>query len=142
MFLIVIFLLLVFSIFAYKKFTNKIILKTTISSKSAHNDIPSSSYVTSKDNNITLYDIQNNLKLPNNFTLNGSTNYSRLNYYVYDSITGLIGQGTIRVIDGKFSDIIRYNSISKSNGILEIYYSNPLNGSIESMVTVDVEINN
>jgi hypothetical protein len=61
-------------------------------------------------------------------------------FILTDNSVGLIAQGTLTVVNGKFSGMLQFTPHSNS-GKLELYYPNAANGAEEDIIEIDVSFN-
>lgn len=97
---------------------------------------PSSEWSTSSDSLISVYYPQKNSILTNNSTISGETSKDVVSFRLIDDIYGMIAEGTIKVVDKKFSGNINFNTTG-SEGRLDVYYSNS-NGAESSAVEIPI----
>ncbi len=98
---------------------------------------PSSQWVLSTSGNITLQLPSPNTTVRSGDTLSGLAKVSSVQFILKDNSVGLIAQGNLKVVDGKFSGILKFTPHSNS-GKLEVYYPNPSNGAEEDIVEINV----
>ena len=102
---------------------------------------PQSDWTTSSSGTITLQEPTANATLTSGQSLVGLAKVNKVNFALYDSSTGLIDQGGLNVVNGKFSGDMNFTAHA-STGILQVFYSNPTNGAEEDMVEINVNFNN
>lgn len=101
---------------------------------------PSSDWVTSTSGNITLQQPSPNASIQSGSTISGLAKVSSVQFILTDSKVGLIAQGTLSVINGKFSGIMHFTPHSPT-GKLQVFYSNPNNGAEEDVINLNVNYN-
>ncbi len=101
---------------------------------------PSSDWATSSSGAITLQEPTVNTVLSNGDTITGLANVSNISFILSNSSVGLIDQGNLSVVNGRFTGKLDFTSTSKL-GTLQVYYPNPTNGAEEDMVEIDVSFN-
>lgn len=102
---------------------------------------PQSDWTTSSSGTITLQEPTANATLTSGQSLVGLAKVNKVNFALYDSSTGLIDQGGLNVVNGKFSGDMNFTAHA-TTGILQVFYSNPTNGAEEDMVEINVNFNN
>ncbi|HUC88269.1 MAG TPA: hypothetical protein VMR95_03930 [Candidatus Binatia bacterium] len=102
---------------------------------------PSSDWVSSASGDITLQQPSPNTTVNNGDPISGTANVSNVSFILTDNSVGLIDQGNLNVVNGKFSGLLEFQAHS-SSGILQLYYPNPSNGSEEDIIEIDVNFNN
>lgn len=98
---------------------------------------PSSDWVASASGNITLQQPSPNTTIKNDDTISGIAKVSTVNFILSDNSVGLIDRGSLNVVNGKFSGLMKFQSHS-SSGKLEVYYPNPTNGREEDVIEIHV----
>lgn len=83
----------------------------------------SNSGVSSDSQNITLYNPVKNQRLKSGDSITGKASTQTVYYRISDDINGMISNGQLKVVDGKFSGIINVNTSAK-NGTFEVYSFN------------------
>jgi len=101
---------------------------------------PSSQWVSSTSGDITLQQPSANTTVQSGDTLSGLAKDSNVQFILTDNSVGLIAQGNLNVVNGKFSGILKFTPHSNS-GKLEVYYPNPANGAEEDIIEIDVNFN-
>jgi hypothetical protein len=101
---------------------------------------PSSLWVSSSSGDITLQEPSPNTTVQSGDTLSGTASVSNVGFILTDSSVGLIDQGTLTVVNGKFSGQLGFTPHATS-GKLEVYYPNPNNGAEEDIIEIDVNFN-
>jgi hypothetical protein len=100
---------------------------------------PSSQWVASASGNITLQQPSPNTTVKSGDTLSGLAKVSSVQFILTDNSVGLIAQGNLNVVNGKFSGTLQFTPHAGS-GKLEVYYPNPANGAEEDIITIDVNL--
>lgn len=98
---------------------------------------PSSDWVSSSNGDITLQEPSSGTVFESGDAIVGLAKVSTVQFILTDNAVGLIAQGNLNVINGKFSSTIQFTPHSNS-GNLEVYYPNPSNGAEEDIVNIDV----
>lgn len=101
---------------------------------------PSSQWVSSNSGNITLQLPSPNATIKTGDSLTGLAKVSTVQFVLTDNSVGMIAQGNLKVVNGKFSGTLQFNPHS-SNGKLEVYYPNPTNGAEQDIVEINVNFN-
>jgi hypothetical protein len=101
---------------------------------------PSSEWTTSSNGDITLQQPTQNQNLSSGDAISGLANVSQVSFILKDSTVGVIAQGTLNVVNGKFAGNLTFTSHSNS-GTLELYYANPADGAEEDIINVNVDFN-
>jgi hypothetical protein len=101
---------------------------------------PPSQWASSSSGNITLQQPSANTVVKSGDTLSGLAKVGTVQFILKDNSIGLIAQGTLSVVSGKFSGVLQFTPHSKS-GTLEVYYPNPSNGAEEDVVEINVSFN-
>lgn len=109
--------------------------------QSSSNLPPSSDWLASSSGDITLQEPSANSTLINGQSIVGLAKVNEVNFALYDSSVGLIDQGSLNVVNGKFSGKMSFTPHA-STGTLQVFYSNPVNGAEEDMVEINVNFNN
>lgn len=81
---------------------------------------PSDQWTTSNTNEISVYSPATNATVKNNSTISGQSTLPVVSYRLIDAVSGVIGQGSLRVVNGKFSGTISFNT-NASEGRIDIY---------------------
>lgn len=84
---------------------------------------PSDSGISSSSKNITLYNPAKNQHIKSGDVITGKANVQTVYYRINDDINGMISNGQLKVVDGKFSGVINVNTRAK-NGTFEVYSFN------------------
>ncbi len=95
---------------------------------------PENQWSVSADKAITVYLPSKDSVLVSGSTLSGSSTLPHVNFRLIDDVSGLIAQGTLSVVNGKFSGTFSFNT-SGANGRLDIY-----NASVDGIESSNVEI--
>jgi hypothetical protein len=98
---------------------------------------PSSDWVSSTNGDITVQQPSANTTVQSGATLSGLANVSKVSFNLTDNSVGLIAQGTLDVVNGKFSGALQFTPHA-SSGTLQVYYSNPSTGAEEDIINMDV----
>jgi hypothetical protein len=101
---------------------------------------PSSDWVSSASGDITLQQPSPNTTVQNGDIISGTANVSSVSFILTDNSVGLIDQGNLNVVNGKFSGLLEFQPHS-SNGKLQVYYSDPANGSEKDIIEIDINFN-
>lgn len=83
-------------------------------------DTPSAEWTTSKTGTITLHSPTSGSTLKSGDTISGTAKVSSIQYRLVDNAAGIVAQGGLSVVNGKFSGTIAF-SHSSSSGELELY---------------------
>lgn len=98
---------------------------------------PSSDWVSSTNGDIVLQQPSANSTIQPGDTISGTANVSNVQFILTDNTVGLIAQGTLNVVNGKFSGTLQFTPHS-TTGKLEIYYPDPDNGAEEDVIDIGV----
>ena len=101
---------------------------------------PTSWWTSSSSGAITLQQPYPNETIQSGITLSGTAKVSSVDFILTDSSVGQIAQGTLNVVNGKFSGIINFTPHAKT-GTLQIYSPNPSNGAEENVININVNYN-
>jgi len=101
---------------------------------------PSSEWVSSSNGALTLQQPIANSTIQSGDTISGVANVSNVQFILTDSAVGLIDQGNLSVVNGKFSGTLQFTPYS-GIGTLQVYYPNPNNGAEEDIVNISVNFN-
>ncbi len=99
---------------------------------------PSSEWTSSTNGDITLQQPTNNSVLTSGDSLSGTANVSNVSFILTDNAVGVIDQGNLSVVNGKFSGTLHFTSTS-SSGTLQVYYPNPSNGAEEDIININIK---
>jgi hypothetical protein len=99
------------------------------------------SWVSSNNGDITLQEPSPNGTLESGDSIVGTAKVSAVQFILSDNAVGLIAQGSLKVVNGKFSGALNFTTHSTS-GVLQVYYPNPNNGAEEDIIEVNVSFNN
>ena len=102
---------------------------------------PSSQWVSSSSGNVTLQQPSSNTVIKSGDTLSGLAKVSTVQFILVDDSVGQIAQGSLSVVNGKFSGILQFTPHA-SSGKLEVYYPNPTNGAEEDLIKINVGFDN
>jgi len=100
---------------------------------------PSSQWTTSPNGVITVYSPAQNSVLKSGDTLSGASSASRIYFRLIDNVSGVIAQGSISVVNGKFSGKFNF-STTATQGRVDVFEQNA-NGVESSNVSVSVRFN-
>jgi hypothetical protein len=89
---------------------------------------------------ITLQQPSPNSTVQSGDTLSGLANVSTVDFILTDNSVGLIAQGSLNVVNGKFSGTLAFTPHS-STGKLEVFSPNPQTGAEENIIDTDVNFN-
>jgi len=98
---------------------------------------PSSQWSSSSNGDITLQQPTNASTIKSGDTISGIANTSTVSFILKDNQVGVIAQGNLDVVNGKFSGTLQFTSHG-STGSLEVYYSNPQSGAEEDTININV----
>lgn len=98
---------------------------------------PSSSWVSSTNKGITLQQPSQDSTIKSGDTISGIANVSTVQYILSDNKVGLIDQGVLNVVNGKFSGTLHFSPHSNI-GSLQLYYPDPSNGAEEDIINIGV----
>lgn len=90
----------------------------------------------SSDGKITVYSPEKSLLIASGFTLSGASSYQKVNFRLVDNASGVISQGSVNVLSGKFSGTFSFTS-KGTEGRLDVFYANE-DGVESSNVSVPV----
>lgn len=99
---------------------------------------PSSEWTYSTNGYITLQQPTNNSVLAPGDTLSGTAKVNNVSFILTDNAVGVIDQGNLSVINGRFSGTLHFTSTS-SSGTLQVYYPNPSNGAEEDIININIK---
>jgi len=97
---------------------------------------PESEWSSSSDNAVTVYSPAQNSILSSGNTLSGKSTAETISFRLIDSVSGVIAQGKISVVSGKFSGIFDY-STTATEGRLDVFIADA-NGIESSIVEIPV----
>lgn len=86
---------------------------------------------------ITLSSPTDGAKIVNGSVVSGMATVGVVYYRIKDDIRGVIGQGTLSVIDGKYSGVLAVSS-SGAEGTFEVYSLNASTGAEENNIKIKV----
>lgn len=104
---------------------------------------PKSQWTTSSSGTITLQQPYPNATIQSGSIISGtiqSSSIHTVNFILTDNAVGQIAQGSLSVVNGKFSGSLNFTSHS-SSGTLQVYSPNPTNGAEENIINFDVKYN-
>lgn len=99
---------------------------------------PSSEWVSSNSGNVTLQLPSPDSTVKSGDSLTGLAKVSNVQFILTDNSVGMIAQGSLKVVNGKFSGTLQFTPHS-GNGKLEVYYPNPNNGAEQDIVEINVK---
>jgi|SRR5665213_2534132 len=88
---------------------------------------PSSEWVTSTSGLLTVQQPTPNSTIKTGVALSGTAKLDQVQYRLTDDQVGVISQGTLSVVNGKFSGSINFHAYA-SSGRLDVFSSDPNNG--------------
>jgi hypothetical protein len=95
-------------------------------------------WVASNSGKLTLQQPSHNTIVKSGDTISGiSKTDSDVQFVLTDDSVGQIAQGSLKVVNGKFSGLLQFTPHSKS-GRLEVFHPNPDNGAEEDVVEINV----
>ena len=100
---------------------------------------PASEWFASSNGNITLQQPVSNSTIQSGVTISGLANVDQIGYVLTDSSVGLISQGTLSVVGGKFSGNLTFVAHSNT-GTLQVFYPNPVNGAEEDLIDININL--
>lgn len=98
---------------------------------------PSNKWTTSSDGNIVLEYPYNGMMISKGQNISGTAKVKTVSFLLKDNSVGVIDQGAMSVVNGKFSGTLNFTPHS-NGGELEVYTTNPSNGAEESVIDVNV----
>lgn len=98
---------------------------------------PSSQWVSSSSGNITLQLPSPNSIVRSGDTISGLAKVSGIQFILKDDAVGVISQGNLSVVNGKFAGTMQFTPHSNT-GKLEVYYPDPSNGAEQDIIEIDV----
>ncbi len=98
---------------------------------------PASLWVSSTSGAITLQQPSPNTVVHPGDSLSGLAKVSSVQFILKDDSVGLIAQGNLAVVNGKFSGTLQFTPHAKT-GKLEVYYPNSTNGAEEDIIEINV----
>ncbi len=98
---------------------------------------PSPSPAKSSSGVITLDQPSTGAKLSTGTTVSGEASVNPVYYRLKDNIKGVIGQGSLNVVNGKFSGQLSVNS-KDTSGTFEVYSINPASYTEENNIKINV----
>lgn len=84
---------------------------------------PESQWIKSKDSAIVVFYPTINSTLKSGTQISGKTAYKEVSFRLIDDLQGVIAQGNIKVVEGKFAGILNFSTQGK-NGRLDIFSMN------------------
>lgn len=104
--------------------TQRTISGSTDTNGQATANTNSSQWITSASGNITVEQPIANATIQSGTTLSGTAKVSTVNYRLVDDSVGVISEGTLNVVNGKFSGNLNFTPHS-SGGRLDVYSTAP-----------------
>lgn len=101
---------------------------------------PSSEWTSSSSGDITLQQPTNGSTIQSGDTISGLADTSTVSFILKDNSVGVIAQGSLNVVNGKFSGTLEFTPHANS-GSLEVYYPNPSTGAEEDIINITVNFN-
>jgi len=101
---------------------------------------PSSDWASSASGLITLQQPSASSSISSGDTISGQAQVSTVQFILIDNSVGLIAQGSLNVVDGKFAGILHFTAHA-SSGKLEVFTSNPSTGAEEDVIDINVNFN-
>jgi hypothetical protein len=102
-------------------------------------NLPNPSYWVSSDNgDITLQEPSPNATLQSGDSIVGTAKVNTVQFILTDNTVGLIAEGNLSVVNGKFSGTLSFIAHS-SSGVLQVYYPNSNNGAEEDIIEINVK---
>lgn len=92
----------------------------TDSNGNISNEVSTSNPIVSKTKEISIYSPQRDTRVSSGYEIAGISSLKSVSYRLIDDISGLISSGVLKVVDGKFSGRLNFNTESAS-GRLDIY---------------------
>lgn len=94
-------------------------------------------WLTSASGNITLQQPYNNDILSSGAPISGLAKVNDVQFILTDNRVGLIAQGNLTVVNGRFSGTLKFTAHSQ-HGKLEVYSPNPQTGAEENIISAQV----
>jgi hypothetical protein len=98
---------------------------------------PSSQWTSSPSGNITIQQPISGQTLHTGDTISGTAKVDTVAFILKDNAVGVIANGTLSVVNGKFAGSLGFTAHSGS-GILEVYYPDPSTGAEKDLIKVNV----
>jgi hypothetical protein len=98
---------------------------------------PESSWTKSSSGNVVVYSPAQNSVLKSGETLSGSATASRVSFRLIDNVSGVISQGSISVVNGKFSGTFDFDS-KATEGRVDVFTVAP-DGTESNNVSIPVK---
>jgi hypothetical protein len=102
---------------------------------------PASQWTTSTSGNITLQQPAAGSIVQTGDTISGLAKVSTVQFILTDNSVGLIDQGTLNVVNGKFAGTLAF-AVQSDGGKLEVYSPNPTTGAEEDIININVNFSN
>jgi hypothetical protein len=96
-------------------------------------------WITSADKKISVYSPTANSILSSGSILSGQSTANIISFRLIDNISGVIAQGKISVVSGKFSGVFNFKTAA-TEGRLDVFFAND-NGSESSIIEIPVRFN-
>jgi len=98
---------------------------------------PKLDWTSSSGGNIVLQKPSANSLIRSGDYIVGVANVSDVQFILTDASVGLIDQGSMKVVDGKFLGTFLFKSHA-TTGKLEVYYADPINGAEKDIVSIKI----
>ncbi len=99
---------------------------------------PKSAWHVSSDGNITLQIPSSGDKLSSGDQIAGTAKVDKVQFMLIDDSVGLLAQGELKVVSGKFAGELRFGSQGHT-GRLDVYYPDPSTGAEKSLVEIPIK---
>lgn len=99
---------------------------------------PESQWSKSANGNITVYSPAKNTPIKNGSTISGAATASTVSFRLIDNVSGVVSQGQLQVVNGKFSGTLSFSSTA-TQGRLDIF-NTKADGSEINVVEIPVRI--
>lgn len=96
-------------------------------------------WITSADKKISVYSPITNSILSSGSILSGQSTTNNISFRLIDNVSGVIAQGKISVVSGKFSGVFDFKTTA-TEGRLDVFFAND-NGSESSTIEIPVRFN-
>jgi cytoskeletal protein RodZ len=97
----------------------------------------SSDWISSANGDITVQQPTTNTTIQSGAILSGLANVSNVAFNLTDNSVGLIAQGTLAVVNGKFSGTLQFTPHA-GTGTLQVYYPDPGTGAEQDVININV----
>lgn len=101
---------------------------------------PSSDWTSSSSGNITLQQPTARQTIESGDTLGGLATVDTVQFILKDDSVGVIAQGSLSVVDGKFSGTLKFTPHAHT-GQLEVFHPDPTTGAEKDIINIDVKYN-